>query len=320
MATAYKRSVVLSQAITAGDLATLWGLVREGHDVITECRVPLSSTAKHPGLTDSTTSEKPLLLASRSGQTAVVEYLLSVGADVNSSNSIGQTALHVVCTLNRPSVDVARLLLDSGANIDARTANQRTALLESLLSHLYHGHYHGNVELFRLLVERGSRLMESEYMCPFDLVLKKLPYSMCTRMMAAGCGWYDATPRFFLVKHLLCFYSHGDKKTNGERTALFRLLLLAGWKPPFDLSDDLRHLCSVGSAVTRAAASQALTDMGLPGSLRWLCRRVLRRTLLMAGGGRTIERTTRQLPLPTAMADFLLMVEELEQFSPPSQE
>jgi ankyrin repeat protein len=58
----------------------------------------------------------PLMTAAAAGQAEMVKMLLSAGADVRATNTIGQTALH----LAHGHADIARLLLASGADAGAR--------------------------------------------------------------------------------------------------------------------------------------------------------------------------------------------------------
>ncbi|KAM9857323.1 cyclin-dependent kinase 4 inhibitor B [Aulostomus maculatus] len=67
------------------------------------------------------TLEDDLTSAAASGNTADVEYLLQAGAEVNSANSFGHTALQVMMMGSTP---VAQLLLRNGADpnvVDRRT-------------------------------------------------------------------------------------------------------------------------------------------------------------------------------------------------------
>lgn len=58
--------------------------------------------------------------ASRSGQEAVVDLLLSRGASVMARTRSGLTALHMA--VQGDNVQCVRLLILNGANIDAQTA------------------------------------------------------------------------------------------------------------------------------------------------------------------------------------------------------
>ena len=94
----------------------------------------------------------PLVLAARSNDVEMVKFLLANGADVNkpsqgSSAKYYQTALHACAFEKLP--EMARLLLDAGANIEATDALGRTPL--QLARQLGHDQM---VELFR---QAGAR-------------------------------------------------------------------------------------------------------------------------------------------------------------------
>lgn len=62
-----------------------------------------------------------LLMAARTGRVDVVELLLDLGTPTNVENANGERALH--CAAWADSVPVARLLIERGAEIDARDRN-----------------------------------------------------------------------------------------------------------------------------------------------------------------------------------------------------
>ncbi len=120
----------------------------------------------------------PLMLAARSGNVAAVSALLQRGADANARNSLGETAL-MVCTasivqplvnagadVNAQSVgndaqgygptalmltsdvEKTRALLDSGANVNARSSFGATPLMYAVLRN--------EGERARMLIEAGA--------------------------------------------------------------------------------------------------------------------------------------------------------------------
>lgn len=58
----------------------------------------------------------PLIKAASFGEAQIVNILLTAGADVNATNKIGQSVLHLA-----RNAEVARLLIDAGADLAART-------------------------------------------------------------------------------------------------------------------------------------------------------------------------------------------------------
>lgn len=63
----------------------------------------------------------PLIKAASLGEPDVVAILLAAGAEVNATNKIGQTALHLA-----KNAEVARLLIAAGADQAARAADGQT--------------------------------------------------------------------------------------------------------------------------------------------------------------------------------------------------
>jgi ankyrin repeat protein len=85
-----------------------------------------------------------LLVAIRNGDLAQVQTLLRAGADVNTADSDGTTALmHAVI---ESDVDVVKLLLDNKANVNAKNTLDSTALMYAATS----------LEKTRLLLDRGA--------------------------------------------------------------------------------------------------------------------------------------------------------------------
>ncbi len=102
----------------------------------------------------------PLLECARSDNYAlIVPYLLAHGADPNrrSDSEVDETALHV-CALNN-SVEVAEILLQNGAEIDALSKGGDTDWAASRsYTPLMVALYFGNESIARLLIKRGASL------------------------------------------------------------------------------------------------------------------------------------------------------------------
>ena len=88
----------------------------------------------------------PLYLASRGGHVDVARMLVDCGADVSAQTDRGWTALHWASRCGH--VDLARMLVERGADVSAQNKVGETAL------HLALENGHGDVA--RLLVERGA--------------------------------------------------------------------------------------------------------------------------------------------------------------------
>ncbi len=87
-----------------------------------------------------------LMWAARNGHTEIAELLLKHGAEVNAKNNDGETAF--IYAVLRVNVDVAELLLRQGADINAKDCGGKTAL------HL--AAEGGNVEAAQFLMRHGA--------------------------------------------------------------------------------------------------------------------------------------------------------------------
>jgi ankyrin repeat protein len=92
----------------------------------------------------------PLGLAAFFSHRDTVEVLLNAGARVNvpAQNKLGVTALHSAAAAGR--IDIARLLIDRGADVNASHQGQFTALHAAATT--------GQLELATLLLDRGAEI------------------------------------------------------------------------------------------------------------------------------------------------------------------
>ena len=96
--------------------------------------------------------ETPLMTATRVHAPAVVMALIARGADVNAQErSHGQTAL--MWAFARGHIDIARALIEQGADIHARSDSGFTPLLFAAR--------HGDLEAVRLLLAQGADVNET---------------------------------------------------------------------------------------------------------------------------------------------------------------
>ena len=126
----------LAAAIEAQDPTALEQLLQDG--------APVNYFVLH-------TSKTPLLLAvgPDTVHTMMVMKLLDFGANVQEGESFhGISPLMAAC--NVQNVEVAELLLQRGANVNAQSVDGKTALIQTARL--------GNLELFRLLLQWGANL------------------------------------------------------------------------------------------------------------------------------------------------------------------
>ncbi|MEL5957446.1 ankyrin repeat domain-containing protein [Streptomyces sp. CLV115] len=124
----------LFDAVDRGDMAAVQDLLADGAEIdAPDPRSPFFD------------GQTALISAANNGLGDMVRLLLSAGADINARSASGWTALMRACNADR--LDCARVLLDAGAEVGARNGEGYSALGRTRTT---------NVELMRLLVERGA--------------------------------------------------------------------------------------------------------------------------------------------------------------------
>ena len=79
----------------------------------------------------------------------IIEFLINNGADINSCQSyLKETPLHRICARVKPKIDIAQLLLDRGAKVNAENISGKTPLFYCSFSY--------SVELLNLLLKYGA--------------------------------------------------------------------------------------------------------------------------------------------------------------------
>ena len=103
----------------------------------------------------------PLLIASGTGNAALIEFLLEAGSDASAANSIGTTALMEAAAAG--DADAVRTLLDHGADANAKAIRDQTALMFAASRN--------RAEVIELLGRRGTELNATSAIVPMDLPL-----------------------------------------------------------------------------------------------------------------------------------------------------
>ncbi len=127
----------IHQAAKEGDLAKVKALLEKNTDLI---------NAKNEN------GQTPLHIAASGGQLAVVEFLISQGADINLRQNNGATALHFACFGGHR--DVVEWLIDNGADVNSKDNNGLTPLRVAV--------FRSNKEMIALLIEKGAALNARE--------------------------------------------------------------------------------------------------------------------------------------------------------------
>ena len=93
---------------------------------------------------------QPLGLAAFFGQTGIVEFLLSKGAEVNSPSRNAMRVMPLHSAIANKQTEIARRLLDHGADVDATQADDFTPLHEAAQN--------GLLDVTQWLLERGANV------------------------------------------------------------------------------------------------------------------------------------------------------------------
>lgn len=91
-----------------------------------------------------------LMLAVGAGNYALVEALIDRGADQERKTEFGSPALHWVPYWTPKSMDIVKLLIKKGADVNASDVSGGTALCQSIM--------YGSIEMVQFLVDNGARL------------------------------------------------------------------------------------------------------------------------------------------------------------------
>jgi len=88
----------------------------------------------------------PLIEAASNGFVDIVKLLLQHGANVNAQSSVGHTSLHRACSSGYD--DVVELLIQHNANLEHQNENGHTPLMDAASN--------GHVKVAKLLLDAGA--------------------------------------------------------------------------------------------------------------------------------------------------------------------
>jgi len=108
-----------------------------------------------------------LIDACRDGRTDIARLLLEHEADPNVRNNYGETALMYACQDRR--TDTARLLVEHGADVNALDRNRETALIWAALG--------GRTDIMEMLIHAGADpdIREDDGCTAFDILKTRYP-------------------------------------------------------------------------------------------------------------------------------------------------
>ncbi|KAL6718697.1 hypothetical protein ACLMJK_002931 [Lecanora helva] len=139
-------SCVLATVCRSGDHEVTQILVQRGAELqIKDWLRTAESWARDVWPQDSS-EETTLHIATEYGREPVVRLLIDSGADVDATDGFRNTALHVACQHNHP--EIVRSLIDAGAEINAARNDKKPALHIACFSN--------HPEIVRLLIDKGA--------------------------------------------------------------------------------------------------------------------------------------------------------------------
>ncbi len=146
--TAVNNSATTPQAAAIPTSSTRVANTPTQANVVAETETAAYAPTGHYGKAPSAVVQGDLFEAAKAGDIATVQDLLDQGANINSSNKQGETALHAATSANQ--IQMANLLIAKGANVNSTTIGGWTPLHTAARV--------GASQVLSLLVAKGANL------------------------------------------------------------------------------------------------------------------------------------------------------------------
>lgn len=189
------------------DMTALMWASAEGHTQV--AKVLLKSAQRHGPENEIAYIRAPdkegntaLHLAVQNGSLAVVNLLLSHGADVNSQKNNLATPLHLAATCG--FLDIAKVVVYNGANIDSQDIEQLTPMHRAAL--------YNKVEILEFLVKRGGNLnaKDKKSMSPLHCACWKGQTEAADFLLSNGAQVAEVDIELKTALHWTVEFSHYD--------------------------------------------------------------------------------------------------------------
>ncbi|KAK3601594.1 hypothetical protein CHS0354_027841 [Potamilus streckersoni] len=239
---------------------------------------------------------KPLHLAVTQGNIDLVDFLISSGFSIQSTNLYGETPLHIAC--RQGHAEIVQYLIAAGANIDSKDCGECTSL--------FHAINGKKPEVVKLLIQAGCDLdaLNEELMSPMDQAVYYNQSDIIALLLKGGCSIYKTMgyvyyPGHFSNSLLFSLWANGDIDN-------VCLLLEAGYVisySQFEKMLQVSHILNFDEKILNVL-SQLLHQ---PLSLQSVCRVVIRRHLMekQSNTRTALDSFIKRLPLPEKLIDFL---------------
>ncbi len=189
--------------------------------------------------------ETPLLRAMRQGDSSMTQFLLQNGADDKVEDNEGKAPLHVLSASFHPMPKFVRLLLERGADVNAKDKNDATPLLLAIRG--------GNEAIVRILIEHGAddKVVTNDGKTPLHMMSEGRHFmpEIAQLLLEHGADvnakdknhatpLFLAIPRSYLSEMVRFLLHHGadDKVENNEGKTPLHTLSECEYYKPYHLS------------------------------------------------------------------------------------